>query len=45
MKFTTQLQWVDYAPPPPSDLLDKKTVMRVIIKEAHFLKDVDTFGK
>ena len=45
MKFTTMLQWVDYSPPPPSDLLDKKTVMRVIIKEAHFLKDVDTFGK
>ena len=41
----TQLKWAEYVPPTPSEKLDKKSYLRVIIKEAHFKKDADTFGK
>lgn len=44
-KFTTQLNWIEYKPPSPSDLLDKKTVMIIVIKSAIFLKDADMVGK
>jgi Ca2+-dependent lipid-binding protein len=43
--FNTQLRWVEYVPPQPSEKLDKKSVLKVIIKEAQFKKDADTFGK
>ena len=45
MKFKTCLHWVEYVPPEPSQMLDKKSMLRVIIKSASFLKDADTFGK
>ena len=41
----TQLRWNEYVPPTPSEKLDKKSRLRVIIKEAHFKKHADTFGK
>lgn len=44
-KFTTIFNWIEYKPPKPSDLLDKRTMMRVIIKSATFLKDSDMIGK
>jgi hypothetical protein len=43
-KFTSSFNWVEYKPPKPSDLLDKKTMMRIVIKSATFLKNADTFG-
>jgi Ca2+-dependent lipid-binding protein len=45
MKFTTTFNWIEYKPPKPSDLLDKKTMMRIVIKSATFLKDSDLIGK
>ena len=44
-KFTTCFKWVEYIPPTPSELLDKKTMMIIIIKSAKFLKDADLIGK
>lgn len=43
--FKTQLRWKEYIPPEPSSKLDKKSHLRVVIKEAQFKKDADTFGK
>ena len=45
MRFSTLLHWVDYVPPPPCELLDKRSMLRIVIKSATFLKDADTFGK
>ena len=39
------LEWVEYIPPKPSDLLDKKSMLRIVIKSAVFLKDADLIGK
>jgi hypothetical protein len=39
------LEWVEYIPPTPSPLLDKKSMLRIIIKSAVFLKDADLIGK
>ena len=44
-KFSTSFKWVEYIPPTPSKLLDKKSYMRIIIKSATFLKDADMVGK
>lgn len=41
----TQFKWVEYTAPQPYERLDKKSFLRVIIKEAQFKKDADTFGK
>lgn len=43
--FTTQLFWEEYIPPEASSILDEKTLLRIVIKEATFKKDADTFGK
>jgi len=39
------LEWIEYIPPTPSELLDKKSMLRIVIKSAHFLKDMDLIGK
>lgn len=39
------LEWVEYIPPKPSNLLDKKSMLRIVIKSAVFLKDADLIGK
>ena len=43
--FKTRFLWVEYKAPQASSKLDKKSQMRVIIKEASFKKDADMFGK
>ena len=43
--FKTEFKWQEYIPPKPSDKLDKKSQLRIIIKEAQFEKDADMFGK
>ena len=43
--FKTTFTWQEYIPPKPSDKLDKKSMLLVVIKEASFKKDADTFGK
>ena len=43
--FKTQLLWQEYVPPKASSKLDKKSRLRIVIKEATFKKDADTFGK
>lgn len=45
MVFKTTFTWIEYIPPQPSDKLDKKAMLLVVIKEASFNKDADTFGK
>ena len=45
VKFSTEFQWTEYIPPVPTDKLDEKTMIKIIVKEASFLKDGDTFGK
>ena len=45
IRFSTMLEWVEYIPPKPSDLLDKKSMLRIVIKSAVFLKDADLIGK
>ena len=45
IRFTTMLEWIDYKPPTPSPLLDKKSMLRIVIKSAVFLKDADLIGK
>lgn len=45
IRFSTLLHWVSYVPPPTNELLDKRSLLRVVIKSATFLKDMDTFGK
>lgn len=46
IKFKTEFKWVEYTPPTPHELLDKKSLLRVIIHEANFLKDdADFIGK
>lgn len=43
--FKSKFIWQDYVPPAPSERLDKKSRLRVIIKEAHFARDADMIGK
>lgn len=43
--FKTEFQWQEYILPQPSSKLDKKSLLKIIIKEAQFMKDADTFGK
>ena len=43
--FKTDFKWCEYNPPKPSEKLNSKSLLRVIIKEAKFEKDADTFGK
>lgn len=43
--FKTQFLWEDYKIPEASSKLDKKSMLRVIVKSASFKKDADTFGK
>ena len=43
--FKTEFKWQEYIPPQPSSKLDKKSLLRIIIKEAQFMKDADMFGK
>ena len=43
--FKTKLIWNEYILPEASSKLDKKSQMRIIIKEASFKKDADLFGK
>ncbi len=45
IKFSTELKWVEYIPLPPTEKLDDKTMIKIIIIDATFLKDGDTFGK
>ena len=45
VKFTTEFKWVEYVPEPPTDKLDYKTMIKIIVIDATFLKDGDTFGK
>ena len=46
IKFKTELKWVEYTPPLASEFLDKKSLFKVIVHEAHFLKDgADLIGK
>ena len=39
------LEWIEYIPPTPSDLLDKKSMLRIVVKSAVFLRDADLIGK
>ena len=46
IKFKTELKWVEYTPPPAHEFLDKKSLLKVIVHEASFLKDGgDLIGK
>ena len=46
IKFKTEFQWIEYIPPVPDTQMDKKSLLKIVIQEAHFLKDDgDTFGK
>ena len=35
IKFKTELKWVEYTPPLASEFLDKKSLFKVIVHEAH----------
>ena len=43
LNFSSQLHWVDYVPPPT--ICDKRSLLKVVIKSATFLKDADLLGK
>ena len=46
IKFKSEFKWVEYTPPLPHEFLDKKSLLKIIIHEAHFLKDdADLIGK
>lgn len=46
IKFKTEFVWAQYIKPIPDPQMDKKSLLKIIIEEAHFLKDdADTFGK
>ena len=45
VKFSTEFKWVDYVPEPPTEKLDENTMIKIVIDDATFLKDGDTFGK
>lgn len=45
IRFSTMLEWIEYIPPVPSEKLDKKSMLRIVIKSAVFLKDADLIGK
>ena len=46
IKFKTELIWKEYNPPPSHELLDKKSLFKVIVHQASFLKDTgDLIGK
>lgn len=44
IRFTTMFEWVEYIPPTPSILLDKKSMLRIVVKSATFLKNADLIG-
>ena len=43
--YKSKFIWQEYTVPEPSKILDKYAMLQVIIKEATFKKDADTFGK
>lgn len=45
IKIKTEFKWVEYVSPPTHSLLNKKSLFRVIVHEATFLKDSDFIGK
>lgn len=45
IKFSTQFVWVDYVQQIPNEKLDEKTMFKIVIDDASFLKDGETFGK
>ena len=46
IKFKTELIWKEYTPPPSHELLDKKSLFKIIVHQANFLKDTgDLIGK
>lgn len=46
IKFKTEFVWAQYIKPIPDPQMDKKSLLKIVIEEAHFLKDdADTFGK
>ena len=44
IKLTSLLKWQPYTPPTPSEFLDSKSYLLVLIKDASFFEDVDAFG-
>ena len=45
IKFSTEFKWEEYVQKPPTENLNEKTMIKIIIDEARFLKDGETFGK
>ena len=46
IKFKTEFKWFEYVPPVADPQMDKKSLLKIVIEEAHFLKDDgDAFGK
>jgi Ca2+-dependent lipid-binding protein len=45
IRIKSQLEWVAHSPPPACALLDKRSMLRVVIKSATFLRDADMVGK
>jgi hypothetical protein len=46
IKFKSEFKWVEYTPPLPHEFLDKKSLFKIIVHEANFLKDdADFIGK
>ena len=45
LRLITEFFWEEYVVPEPSDKFDQKSLVLLVVKEASFLKDADTFGK